>query len=248
MVIGIAVLVGIVFIAVLTLVLPAVSERLAIVLLDLSVGDYESGFPYPFTIQNVMHLIFFAGLGELYVRWRTARHEKQFARQQLLPEDDATVLQSRDLGPIRLQLAGKFDAENGFLPYLMDLSILQFHASRSVDQTVSVLNSSLELIAHRVDLRYSMLRYIAWVIPTVGFIGTVIGIASALLGIDPDNLDLKAVTGDLGVAFNTTLVALILSGILMLFIHLVQKEEEESVNLAGSYCLKNLINRLYAGS
>jgi hypothetical protein len=29
---------------------------------------------------------------------------------------------------------------------------------------------------------------------------------------------------------------------------IVQKEEELAVNRAGSYCLKNLINRLYMGT
>jgi hypothetical protein len=28
--------------------------------------------------------------------------------------------------------------------------------------------------------------------------------------------------------------------------HLVQEKEEMSVNLAGGYCLRNLINRLYS--
>ena len=49
-----------------------------------------------------------------------------------------------------------------------------------MDQMVSVMNSSLELIAHRLDLRYSMLRYLVWLLPTLGFIGTVVGIAGAL--------------------------------------------------------------------
>ncbi|MEZ5362935.1 MAG: MotA/TolQ/ExbB proton channel family protein [Bryobacterales bacterium] len=148
--------------------------------------------------------------------------------------------------PLRRQVAGEFDAENGFLPYLLDLCILQFFASRSVDQVVSVLNSSLELIAHRVDLRYSLLRYLVWMIPTMGFIGTVVGIAAALSLIDPQNPDLQLVTANLAVAFNTTIIALGESAILVFLLGSTQRREEEAVNLAGSYCLKNLVNRLYA--
>ena len=33
---------------------------------------------------------------------------------------------------------------------------------------------------------------------------------------------------------------------LVLLLSVVQKREEESVSLAGNYCLKNLVNRLYA--
>jgi len=225
-------------------------SRVAIVLLDRSSESlgYTSTFPYPFTIQNLMHLIFFFGLGELFIRWRVATREKGILDQQYLPEDNETVLQAVDLGPIWRRVAGTFDAEHGFLPYLIDSCILQFQASHSTDQTVSVLNSNLELIAHRVDLRYSMLRYIVWVIPTVGFIGTVVGIATALTGIDPEQPDLQMLTGKLGVAFNTTLVALMFSAILVFLLHVVQSQEEQSVNLAGSYCLRNLINRLYSGN
>ncbi len=239
------------------LILSLVSGCLFIGLMTLLVGKTGAGvvlldsdtqlFPYPFTIQNLMHLLFFVGLGEICIRWRVAIREQGFMNKGYLPEDDETVLQSHDLGPIRLQLAKQHDGEHGFLPSLIDMCILQFQSSRSVDQTVSVLNSSLEFIAHRVDLRYSMLRYIVWVIPTIGFIGTVTGIALTLTQVDPNAPDLEKLTASLAVAFNTTLIALILSAILVFLLHLVQRLEEKSVNNAGHYTLKNLINRLYTG-
>lgn len=209
--------------------------------------DYQHGtiFPYPFTIQNIMHLVFFLGLGELYIRWHTANRELGFVRKGYLPEDEQTVLQFQDLGPIRRSVADNFDDEHGFLPYLINLVILQFQASRSVDQAVSVLNTCLDLIDHRIDLRYQTLRYVIWVIPTIGFIGTVVGIASALGYVNPDHMDLRLVTANLGVAFYTTIVALVQSAVLVLLQHIVQKREESALNLAASYCLKNLINRLY---
>lgn len=235
----IALVIGCLFIGLLTLLLG--DSEAAVVVLDRN----SEFFPYPFTIQNLMHLLFFVGLGEIYVRWRVAKRELSFVEHKFLPEDDQTVLQSHDLGPIRRRVAKAFDGEHGFLPSLIDLCILQFQSSRSIDQAVSVLNSSLELIAHRVDLRYAMLRYLAWVIPTVGFVGTVVGIAITLAHVDPVKPDLKQLTVSLAVSFNTTLIALLLSAILVLCLHGVQALEEKSVNLAGHYTLRNLINRLY---
>lgn len=234
---------AIIFVTVLTALLEPGSGPAALLL------DYGTGspFPYPFTIQNLMHIMFWLGMGELYVRWRVARWENRFLANGYLPEDDQTILQANELGPIRRQVANKSDGENGFLPYLIDLCILQFQSSRSVDQAVSVLNSSLELISHRVDLRYSMIRYIVWAIPTIGFIGTVVGISGSLGGINPDNMQLGEITADLGVAFYTTILSLLLSAIMVFVLHVVQKKEEISVNRAGDYCLKNLINRLYVG-
>ena len=241
LVFGLALLAGCAFIGVSTVLLG--KGQAGIILLDAA----TTTFPYPLTIQNVMHLFFFVGLGEFFVRWRVAEREFSFVAQHLLPEDGETVLQSQDLPAIRRQTTGNFNGEHGFLPYLIDLCILQFQASRSVDQTVSVLNSSLELIAHRVDLRYALARYIVWVIPTIGFIGTVIGIALAMEQINPEQVDLKALTSSLGVAFYTTLVALVQSAFLVLLMNLVQAREERSVNEAGHYTLRNLINRLYVG-
>lgn len=126
---------------------------------------------------------------------------------------------------------------------------MQFQSSRSIEQANSLLNSSLELYLHEIDLRYSMLRYIMWLIPSLGFIGTVIGITLALNyagGADFQDPSLLAeLTSRLAVAFYTTLLALIQAAVLVFMLHITQAYEERSLNLAGQYCLDNLINRLY---
>lgn len=217
-------------------------NRIAIFWLDYS---SDSAFPYPFTIQNLMHLLFFIGLGELLVRWNRAEREHACLTWNLLPEDDHAILQAPDLPPIRKVLTERFAGIEGFLPRLVNLCILQFQASQSVDQTVSVLNSSLDLLSHQVDMRYTTTRYVVWVIPTMGFIGTVVGIAGALGLVDPSDLDLGRVTSSLGVAFNTTIIALLMSAILVLGQNVVQTHEEHALNRSADYTLSNLINRLY---
>jgi hypothetical protein len=56
---------------------------------------------------------------------------------------------------------------------------------------------------------------------------------------------LEQATGHLGHAFDCTLVALTLSLLVMLLIHLVQREEEALVIDCQQYCLENLVNRIY---
>jgi biopolymer transport protein ExbB/TolQ len=90
-----------------------------------------------------------------------------------------------------------------------------------------------------------------WVIPTVGFIGTVRGIAAGLnraaLESHQGNTDdlLYIVSMDLGVAFYTTMLALVMSGVLVLVMHIAQGREEGALNQSGQYCLDHLINKLY---
>ena len=211
---------------------------------------------YPFTVQNLMWLVFFGGMADLFVHYMRGTIEQKQVEKGLLPEDDETMLRSEDLGEIYKNIksgreGGLRGEEPHFLQRLVGRAILQFQSSRSVDQANSILNSSLELYQHEIDLRYNMIRYVTWLIPTLGFIGTVIGIAMALGeagGLDFGNPTagmLAEVTDKLGVAFYTTLLALLQSAVLVLFQQIAQAREEMALNRSGQYCLDNLINRLF---
>lgn len=201
-------------------------------------------FPYPLTVQNVMYVVFFLGMGDVYARWKTAERERAFTLAQLLPEDDDTLLEVSDMPDVRQRVMNRFDDENGFLPALTERCALQFLQTRSPEQATTVLTSTTALFEHRVDLRYTHLRYLVWVLPTFGFIGTVIGIANALATLDANSPDLGQMTRSLGMAFHTTLVALILSAILVWFMGMAQQREESALNRSADYVLRNLIGRL----
>lgn len=204
---------------------------------------------YPFTVQNLQWLVFFIGLGELWGRLQDALAESLQLRKHYLPEDERTVLQLTDLGPIYRGVRDQTGNAELFLPRLILRTILQFQSSHSIDQANTLLNSSLDLYLHEIDLRYNMLRYIVWFIPSLGFLGTVIGIADALDYAGSTDLQdpklLHELSLRLGVAFYTTLLALLQASVLVFGVHLVQASEERSLNRAGQYCLDNLINRLY---
>lgn len=206
-------------------------------------------FPFPFTIQNVMWLVFFLGLGQLSLRFVDGARETAQMGRGYLPEDERTILRSEDLAPIFNRVRHAPGSATQFLPRLIHRVLLQFQLTRSVDQANALLNSSLELYLHEIDLRYNILRYIMWLIPSLGFIGTVIGIALALniagqvSSQDPQLLSILA--DQLGVAFYTTLLALLQAAVLVALMHIAQGREERALNDAGQYCLDNLINRLY---
>jgi biopolymer transport protein ExbB/TolQ len=240
-----SVVAGIVVIKLIELLLP---ESLAVVLLDVKEPTY------PFTVQTVMWLVFTLGIGALIVRARETAAERAELRHHYLPEDETTVLQALDLR--RIYAAARRATQPGspsfgrFLPRLIHRVVTQFQTTRSVDQANALLNSSLDLCLHEIDLRYTMIRYVIWAIPALGFLGTVLGIALALAYAGAVDLQdpalLAGLTERLAVAFNTTLLALCMSAVLVLVQHIVQAREERALNLAGQYCLDNLINRLYA--
>ncbi len=209
--------------------------------------DADAPF-WPFTVQNVMWISLFIGLGELFFRWSAASDEQSQLKRGYLPTDDQ-VLNMEMLGRIKDSIQSRRFGKEAFLPRMITRTIDQYRMSGKEDQAISVLNSSLELYMHEIDLRYSILRYLTWLIPSLGFIGTVMGIMFALqyAGI-PANAEaddfLYQVTSRLGVAFTTTLVALVMSAVLVLLQSVVQSKEERALNEAGQYCLDNLILRL----
>ena len=239
----VSLLTAIVVIALLTKLLPPTA---AAILLDIKRSTF------PFTVQNILWLAFFVGLGELSIRWRAGRLEASQIDRGYLPEDEETVLRpGEDLTPIYQKVRASKYREVCFVPRLIERCVLGFNISHSADQTNSLLNSSLELYLHEIDLRYNMIRYITWLIPSLGFIGTVIGIMLALnYAGDRANVEsadmLYQVTERLGVAFSTTLLALVMAAILVFIQNMVESKEENALNRAGQYCLDNLINRLYS--
>lgn len=210
----------------------------------------RGGISYPLSIQNVMWIVFLVGCGELFVRFAFGRAEMRQLHLHYLPEDERTVLQASDLGEIYRVVRQNPYARRCFLPRLIQRAILQFQSSRSIDQASSLLNTSVEMYLHEVDLRYSMLRYLTWFIPSLGFIGTVVGIGRALsYAGDPahaqDPLLLSEVTRRLSISFDGTFLALVMAALLIFLMHIAQSREEHALNHAGQYCLDNLINRLF---
>ena len=236
---------ALVLIGVLHAVLP--DGDLAKRILDKPFGPDHRTIPYPLTIQNLMTVLLGVGLGDVFLRRRRVGREAAAVEASLLPEDDGEVVVPRDAGPLRERLRTAGVEQRPFLARLADQCILYFVANEAPDQTHQVLTSMTDLEMHDIDLRYTLLRYLAWAIPTVGFIGTVLGIAEALGAIDTANpgAGMSLVTANLALAFDTTLVALCYSAVLVLLVQFTQKAEEEAVNRSASYCLENLINRLY---
>lgn len=230
-----------------SLIFPKDSD-VAVFLFDYSAKSLF-GRIYPVSIQNATYIMFALGVADLWVRYRAALLEETYLHKDLLPEGDE-VLNISELGPIRRKIAALEAPEEAFLPQLVDESILQLTNSKSLEQTVSIYTSLLELITHRLDLAYQTIRYLVWIIPTTGFIGTVVGIAISLegLGGGAGRIDIDKVSAGLKVSFYTTIVALVLSAILVLFQNIVQRREESALNRAAKYCLQNLINRVYTGN
>jgi len=131
------------------------------------------------------------------------------------------------------------------LPRALLTGIERFSATRNVQDVSTAVRDVCNSEGERLESELSIIRYIAWAIPSVGFIGTVRGIGDALgQAHRAVEGDITGVTENLGVAFNSTFVALVISIILMFFIHQLQLLQERLVLDSERYVDHWLVRKL----
>jgi biopolymer transport protein ExbB/TolQ len=124
-------------------------------------------------------------------------------------------------------------------------SLRRFIITDNVQSTSDAIESSVEALAIKQEAENSMIRYLIWAIPSIGFIGTVRGIGHALSQADQALAgDISGMTNSLGIAFNSTLVALLISIILMFMLHQLQRLQDGLVVDTQDYCESFLLNRI----
>ena len=129
------------------------------------------------------------------------------------------------------------------LPECMLAALHRFHATNSVQDAANAIKERAEIAGDHLDSSLSLVRYISWAIPAIGFIGTVRGIGLALaFAEDAIKGDITPVIEALGLAFNSTLVALLISMGLMYIVHIVQSRQEAFVLETQTYSRDKLID------
>jgi biopolymer transport protein ExbB/TolQ/DNA-directed RNA polymerase subunit RPC12/RpoP len=133
-----------------------------------------------------------------------------------------------------------------------------FGILKSTSEVTSRVASQSDIDGNAVDSSYALLKVFIWAIPILGFIGTVMGIGaavgsfSATMSAANDMSALKDsfnnVTSGLATAFDTTLLALALSMMIMFPMSWLQKAEQDLLNWVDEYCNENLFRRLRAES
>jgi biopolymer transport protein ExbB/TolQ len=168
---------------------------------------------------------------------RDLLHAREGVR--ILPEDTREYARALQSLPAQLR--------EMFLPRVLLTALERFGSTRNVQDVSSVNIAMCDAENGRLESELSMIRYIAWAIPSIGFIGTVRGIGAALgeahRAVEGD---ISGVTENLGIAFNSTLVALLISIVLMFVVHQLQLMQERFVQETQAYVDHRLIRHMQA--
>lgn len=177
-----------------------------------------------------------------YKLWRLLDEETLYTRDFLRDYDKSLPL---DVELALSELEASSYKDNPAMATWINC-IRRFKNTRNVQHAADAIESSVESLAAQLESGNSMVRYIIWAIPSIGFVGTVRGIGQALAQADKALAgDIAGMTASLGVAFNSTLVALFISLILMYFMHILNGRQDTMVLNTQQSCEKHLLAHLH---
>jgi biopolymer transport protein ExbB/TolQ len=173
----------------------------------------------------------------------------------LFPEDNSVVITHATVDLFQQYLSKlHLNPRRNFMDNRLVLALDHFRAGKSAEEVATVLNTQAEIDGAVVESSYTMLRVFIWAVPILGFVGTVLGISDAVQGftgsvqaaqdIEVIKKALGQVTSGLAVAFDTTLVALVLSIVIMFPANSLQKAEEDLLASVDQCCNSGLLRCL----
>ena len=131
------------------------------------------------------------------------------------------------------------------LPRTLLTALHRFGATSNIQDVADAIREVCNSEWDRLDSDLSMIRYCTWAVPAIGFLGTVRGIGDALVQAQRAVMgDIVGVTVSLGVAFNATLIALVMCMLIMFLLHQLQMLQERLVLDTQHFCDMNLLPHL----
>ncbi len=194
------------------------------------VGEEYRQFIYRYVsshpVEYVESAMFFVGMTALLMKVCNVIMQYQGLEQNLLGR--ATTGSTADDCPQLLEeLAAQAPGREGYLVRRLREGLEHVRDRGTAEQLDEHLKYSADMDASRAYDGYALVRIIIWAIPILGFLGTVVGITLAIAQLNPETLEssLSQVTAGLGVAFDTTALALAFSIVLMFTQFLVNQAE-----------------------
>jgi biopolymer transport protein ExbB/TolQ len=197
-------------------------------------------------VERVEVLLFCCALSALVLKALGQRAERAACRSALLPAWDGKQIPVAEAGGLRKKLGESGAALASTYLVRRVAAILDFVSSRGsandLDDQMRTLSDNDALAQ---EGSYSLIRFIIWAIPILGFLGTVLGITGAIAGVTPEILEksMSGVTDGLALAFDATALALGLTMILMFVNSLVERIEAGTLEAVDRYVDAQLAHR-----
>ncbi len=205
--------------------------------------------PYAMVVLFVMAMMI------LFIKWRKLAFQKKAFMIELIPVGNNFALTSDTALDVIKALNESVDDPKRFVLFnRIERALLNLKNVGNVSDVSEMLRAQAENDESHMDSSYGILSGIIWVIPILGFIGTVVGLSGAIGGfgsvlstdanVSSLRESLAPVTSNLGIAFDTTFVALILAMVVQMIMTVLRKQEELFLDACRDYAHINVISRL----
>ncbi len=210
--------------------------------------------------QYVTTLLSFWCIGLLVLKWVNLRKQRRAMMIQALPTDIGEEITPQNLKEFHDHVLNfPKPLRNTYIVNRVRKALEFFYVRQNNPEVASTISSLSEVDAAKANGSYGIVKVFLWAIPIMGFIGTVVGIGQAIGGFGAvfgagesgDMSQIKepllSVLSSMAVAFDTTLLALVVSILLSFPASSLQGMEDDLVSDVDEYCVDHLLKRLNDG-
>lgn len=197
----------------------------------------------------------FMAAAMMFLKSRIIRNQVQVVASNPIPLD-IDLSNDEQLQQLRDSLMHREEFSWSIILNRVDRAINLWLSTKDVGRVSAWAQSESSRDTSSSDSSYALTRVLIWAIPILGFIGTVLGLAVAVsgFGVLGGSAEIGAikeaigqVTTGLGVAFDTTLLALLLTVFLMFPLSFIQRSEENLFVELDNYMDDTFLSRLPSG-
>jgi len=207
---------------------------------------------YRYTTEHLMEYVIVAffiwGLSDVFFRALTFPREFLALRQEFLPRRTGREPASQ-AAMLTAYLKKKPQwLQESKLGQRLSHALSHLQEKGSADGFGDYLQSLADQDYEKVQGNYGLVRFICWVTPMFGFLGTVVHFGTALGGQEAGDISdkLPTVVAEMGTAFNTTTVALTAATTMMFALFLCERSERGIVDEVDRRAERELLNRFEA--
>jgi chemotaxis protein MotA len=209
-------------------------------------GGSQDGY-----IQMLTYAAFITGFLELLQKEKQLQQQYAGFDWHLLPVDNTSIITTEQLNTINKHITHlETRGETTLLATIVKRACTLFANHSSVNDAILIVESKLSTAKQESEGQLEIVRYLINTISVLGFIGTVIGLSTAIGNSSMAKTDagMQVITQYLYLAFDTTLVALLLGLILNYRYHGYLERMDTFYAKSKSYVVDNLICRVELSS
>lgn len=181
-----------------------------------------------------------------------------------LPETEQYVLYPEDVNQIKLKAIEQERSMGArMLTDMIKQVSTKFRADSSTGEALSMVETVSDLHKKTLEREFSLISVCQTLIPALGFLGTVWGMAAAILsmgqskptaalpagpaggaGTAISSSDIQGLIDSMGTAFFTTIVSIVLGIVVSILVKQIETEVEDFHTRMKRYVVENLVNRM----